>query len=82
MTTMLPMMIDAPACDLPRPGASLDEPIVVQLTAEDGSTYILPLSLAAAQALVNLLGGGDEAPVQPAATQKATLRVRIASHAS
>jgi hypothetical protein len=60
MTTMLPLMIDAPACDLPRPGASLSEPLVIQLTAEDGSTYVLPLSLAAAQAIVNLLAGSDE----------------------
>ncbi|MFO1146865.1 MAG: hypothetical protein U1E62_00705 [Alsobacter sp.] len=80
-TTMLPLMIDAPACDLPRPGAGLDEALVVQLTAEDGGTYILPLSLAAAQALVNMLAGAEDASAPPAPPREPTLRVRVASSA-
>jgi hypothetical protein len=59
MTTMLPLMVDAPACDLPAPGDSMNEPLVVQLTSTDGHTYVLPLSLAAAQALVQLLAGSE-----------------------
>jgi hypothetical protein len=78
-TTMLPLMTDAPARDLPRPGASLTEPFVVQLTAEDGSTYILPLTLAAAQALVNILGGSEE-PTQ-ASSSSSSLRMRMSSSA-
>jgi hypothetical protein len=46
-TSMLPPMVGAPACYLQPPVASLGEPLVIQLTAEDGRTYVLPLCLAA-----------------------------------
>lgn len=55
MTQFLPLVVDTPACNMPAPGDSPGEPIVVQLLTAHGEDMFLPLSLAAAQALVQLL---------------------------
>lgn len=55
MTTFLPLIVDVPACDMPRPGDGPNEPIVVEMRAQDGASFLVPLSPAAAQALVQLV---------------------------
>lgn len=62
MTVFLPLVVDAPACNMPAPGDAMDEPMVVQLRTVDGQDLFLPLSLAAAQALVQLLLREDAEP--------------------
>jgi hypothetical protein len=58
-TIFLPLISDAPGCNMPAPGDGLDEPIIVQLRTVDGQDIVVPLSLAAAQALAQLLLRGD-----------------------
>lgn len=70
MTQFLPLVVDAPACNMPAPGDGVDEPIVVQLRTACGQDLFVPLSVAAAQALVQLLLRED---------QNGTVEIRVAA---